>query len=309
MTKLSPTAKFIVESVKNRKAAIKEEQAAERIKKAKESETFNEYRDIYSKTNKANAVRLEYNKFIQDTKTALVSECICKLLNESTSIVTHNTETDTIKRNLVNNFVENYGVDKLLNRFKTQNLLLAEFYAAINKAYTAVLESVDKTNPDTFKIEPSIKDTFFDDLDMTNADEAIINIRNRVIEAETDFINDNIRDKTEINSILKDAKDKIDSTSNDSIKESVNIKAKADISKIKYGRKKNIYHTMVQEVTESVSKIDDLREIYMENGSFNMDKITENVNVVYTFLECLNTAQIIDVDEKFVSDFIKDLKA
>ena len=125
MTRLSPAAKFVVDSVKSRKQAIKEEKALNRQNKAKENEALNEYNEIYNNANKAQAIRSQYNKFVQDTKTAFVSECICKLLDESTSIVTHDTETDTIKRNLVNSFIENYGVDKLLTRFKTKNLLVA----------------------------------------------------------------------------------------------------------------------------------------------------------------------------------------
>lgn len=309
MVKVSHTSKLVEDEVKSRKAAIKAEKANARKQSIKETTEVNEYRMLMEASGRKQEVRVQYNKFTKDTKTLLVSECICKLLNESTSVLTDNIEGNTIKTNLVNNFVESYGVEKLLNRFKTKNLLLAEFYLAVDKAYNAILESVDKENPDTFQIDTTIKDTFFDDLDMTNADEAIISIRNRVIDAETDFVNDNIRDKVDIDAALNDAKNRIDATSDDTIKESANIRAKSLISDIKYRQSKNIYNTMVKEVTESVAKSDNLKQVYMENGLFNMDKITENVNIIYSFLECLNTAQIVDVNENFIQDFVNDLKA
>ena len=41
-----------------------------------------------------------------------------------------------------------------------------------------------------------------------------------------------------------------------------------------------------------------------EHGKLNMDRIVEENEVIYTFLEMLNTAKIENVNEKFLENFI-----
>ena len=264
--------------------------------------------NIYSQ--RENRIKLEraYNTFIKDTKTSLLSECMYTLMNKACGYQQNEVQADIIKRNLVNNYIEEQGVDRILSSFKGKTFMLSEFARIIESTTKSILEKVDKNDTDTFTIEQEEKDKFFDELNFDDVEEVSSAIKKRVSDAVDEFMYSNIKQKEELKEILTASKEKIDSSKNEEVKESYNILAKKAITNLKAKRKVNIFESMVVSLAEASLKNENLKELYAKDNKLDMDSIVENVTIMYTFLETLNSAQIHNVNESYISDVLKELK-
>lgn len=253
-------------------------------------------------------VEREYKKFITDTKKTLLSECIYSLMDKSIGYQQDKVRADVIKRNLVNNFIEEQGVDILLSKFKTETFLLSEYARIVNKYTSIITEKCDKENTDTFVVDQEDKDKFFDELDMEDADEVASAIRIRVSDSVDEFVYANIKQKEELKEVLTKSKEKIDSSKTEEVKESFNILAKRRMSEIREKRKMNIFESMVFSLAEASMKNEELKNIYSVNGKLDMDSIVENCTIMYSFLETLNSAKMMKIDESYLKSVLEQLK-
>lgn len=283
-----------------------------RINEAKELEATREKNsaidNIY--TQRESRVKLEraYNTFIKDTKKSLLSECMYTLMNKACGYQQNPVQADIIKRNLVDNYIEEQGVDRIISSFKSKTFMLSEFARIIESTTKAVLEKADKNDTDTFTIEQEEKDKFFDELNFDDVDEVSTAIRKRVSDAVDEFMYSNIKQKEELKEILTASKEKMDASRNEEVRESYNLLAKKAITNLKAKRKVNIFESMVISLAEASLKNDNLKELYAKDNKLDMDSIVENVTIMYTFLETLNSAQIHNVNETYISDVLKELK-
>ena len=223
-----------------------------------------------------------------------------------------NEDNDIIKKNIVNKFVKENNVDVLLKSFEDKSILLSELANTINRNYNVVMESIDKDNPDTFHISDDVEKDFFEELKGLDIDDVTKTIKIRVASAMNDFIQSNTAAKIETKEILKKAQAKLDELNKDSetpdaVKESYETMYKRNVNDIRNNKVKNLLESIVYGVSQSVVKNEDLKKIYFEDGKINMDKIVESCTLMYTFLETVNTCKVIDIDEQYVSDLIKNL--
>lgn len=253
-------------------------------------------------------VEREYNKFILDTKKTLLSECIYSLMDKSIGYQQDKVRADVIKRNLVNNFIEEQGVDTLLSRFKTESFLLSEYARIVNKYTNLIIEKADKDNTDTFVVDQEEKDKFFDELDMEDAEEVATAIKIRVSDSVDEFVNSNIKQKEELKEVLTKSKEKIESSKSEEVKESFNILAKKRMSDIRERRKMNIFESMVFSLAEASMKNEELKNVYTVNGKLDMDSIVENCTIMYSFLETVNSSKMIKIDESYLKTVLEQLK-
>lgn len=282
------------------------------LSKVTESKEHNEgcitTEDIFRLKESKNKKEREYKKFIHDTKKSLLAECVYSLMDRSIGYQQDKVRADVIKRNLVDNFIQEQGVDSLIARFRTESALLSEYARLVEKYSKIIIEKVEKDNPDTFVVEPEEKDKFFEELEMSDTDEIATAIKMRVSDSVDEFINSNIRQKEEIKEVLTKYKEKIESSRSEEIKESYNILAKRKISSIREGRKMNIFESMVFTLAEASMKDEQLKSIYTVNGKLDMDSIVENCTIMYSFLETLNSAKMVKIDEAYLKDVLEQLK-
>ena len=252
----------------------------------------------------------KYREFSQDSKKALLEECIYRTFNASLSKVLPSPQLESTCRAMVDNFVMEQGVDNLLRRFRSETEFLSELAYLVDKYHAKILEACDKDDCDTFKVDSNLTDNFYEELDAVNADEVIYSIRNRVADAMNDFIDQNTADKLEIKQILQDTKDRIDANKgiSDEVQESYSLAAKRKINKVRNGRGKNIFESMVESLLHKAYKNDDYRAVYFEGANPNMDKIVESCNIMYTFLETVNTTKMIRVDSDYIREVLSDMK-
>lgn len=259
-----------------------------------------------------NKIRTEhaYRQFIKDAKKTLLAESMNYLMNISISdSCLNDVNQQAIRRNIINQFIEEQGASNILNNYKKNSYLLAEYARIIDKYYGIIIEKCDKNDPTTFCIEPEEKNNFFSELDIDDANEVAAQIKLRVGSAMEEFIANNNADRIDIKNILQTSQEKINSTTNENLKESYNIIAKREITKVRNNRKKNILESMIINISNAAYKNEDLKKIYVENNNLNMDYIVENCEIIYTFLETLNTAKIFNVNEKYLNELLNGLKA
>lgn len=251
--------------------------------------------------------RANFFKFQTSVKKSLLAESIYKLFDMGLGIHEQSDMSNAIKINLVNSFIEENGVDRLLSEFKYKSLLLSEMSRIVTKYSKKIIESVDASNENTFTIDPLIKDDFFEELDMDDYKDVSIAIRTRVTDAVDEFIQKNIEDKQELKDIIQDTQDKILAAKTEEIKEGYTQISKQKMSKIRNARKINIFEAMVQELSKGVIRRDDLREVYTNNGKLDMDKIVESCKIMYTFLETVQTAKMANIDEEYIENILFDI--
>lgn len=247
-----------------------------------------------------------FRKFSSDVKKSFLAECIYRLFDGSL-VVEESMNNERVKRVMIDRFLEENGVGNLLLQFKHKTLLLSEYSRLVEKYTNLVLESVDKNNEESYTIDSTIKDNFFEELDLTDTDEVIDSIKVRVSDAVADFINSNIIAKSNIEETIKAAQANIDSAKTEELKESFELAAKRKITNQRVNKHTNVFEKFVTEMTKSVMKNDKLKEMYMENNKLNMDKIVESCKIMYTFLETVNTSQILNVNEDYIRETLASL--
>ena len=159
----------------------------------------------------------------------------------------------------------------------------------------------------SWTVDTDIRNKFTCDLGKCNSKEAIITITDRVADAEAEFVNDNMRRKMEIDSILQSKKEKLDSMEDKSeeVKESVAAGFDRKIKAIKNRHVSSIYQVVAESMTKNALSDEGLRKIYIKEGNLDMDTLLEDVGVIYTFLESIFTTEM--VDEAYVKKFVNEI--
>lgn len=252
-------------------------------------------------------------QFLTNVKNSLLSECIFKLYKDST--VAPMTESDSIvARNLVNKFVLENDANELLRSFATKNLLLSEFSYITNKYYNKILEECNKTDDEClvgkardFEIDDKTKEDFFAELQDLDTNDASNLIKERVSDAVSEFVDANEEKKMEYEDIINTAKEKMAGVTDESFIESYNYMAKNKINDLKLNSRNNIFGYMVESLATKSFKDDTLGKKYIHEASLNMDNIVNDSMLIYQMLEMVNTTNMVNVDENFMSNYIKSL--
>lgn len=273
--------------------------------KLEESFKNDYYTRLYSEDTKYN----DYEDFSKSVNEAFVTEALTCLVNSCLSEVTLKDEYNSrLSRQLVSNFVKEEGAHKLLTKFKGTSYLMSELAYICNKHTKAVLEKADPNDKDSLKINKKQKDDFYKDLDKASADKVVDSIRIRVMGSTQEFIDSNTKDKMKIKDILTNTKEKIENSKNKKIQEGYSNLGKEKVSDIRSKKIQNVFEAMVYSMAKTSLKNEDAKKVFVENSALNMDKLIEHCEVMYTFLTTLDTCKIIDVNESYIEEMLKDLK-
>ena len=273
--------------------------------KLEESFKNDYYTRLYSEDTKYN----DYEDFSKSVNEAFVTEALTCLVNSCLSEVTLKDEYNSrLSRQLVSNFVKEEGAHKLLTKFKGTSYLMSELAYICNKHTKAVLEKADPNDKDSLKINKKQKDDFYKDLDKASADKVVDNIRSRVMGSTQEFIDSNTKDKMKIKDILTTTKEKIENNKNKKIQEGYSNLGKERVSDIRSKKVQNVFEAMVYSMAKTSLKNEDAKKVFVENSALNIDKLVEHCEVMYTFLTTLDTCKIIDVNESYIEEMLKDLK-
>ena len=282
---------------------------AEQAKEARERQAYEnyitEYVEDYTRTLNNRA------KFLEGVKSGLLNLAIMNLFEESFS---HdmNSRDKIVAKGLVDKFVKEQGVGNLLTRFKYQNTILAEMGRLVSESYDKVIDSLDKKNDEELpgramdlKLDTTIVDDFYKDIVDLDTTEASQLIRDKVADAMSDFVDQNMQNRIDYQDIITQAKEKMSETEDETVAEAVMNEAKRQINERRRIRPKNIFHYMVEAISKQAYKDENLNKRYIHENTLDMDGVVNSAELVYTFLEMVNTTEM--VDEKYIKDYIYSL--
>ena len=257
----------------------------------------------------------EYNDFVNNSRDYLVSEAINSILQEALNEDTTN-ENRQYGKALVEGFVKETGSIKLLNEFPRKSFFLASIAEAVEDTHKKVIHSCKEGNNKTLKINKTIKDEFFDKLVGLSDKKITEKINERVCNAVEDFVQSNVNDKLDLEELAEKTKERIDNIKARTVAEKQRIeeqvtneyKRKAQAIKSRTNRNIGLYEQMKYNTTQSIVKDTALLESFTtESGKLDMDKITGKIDVMYTFLETLNTTKIVNMTESYVLNILKNM--
>lgn len=155
------------------------------------------------------------------------------------------------------------------------------------------------------KIDSEQKSKFFDDLDnAADVNDVVDSIKTRVSDSMSEFITANTAYKAKIEDVLDDIKDRTaDKEVSESAKEVYKNRANLKISRINESMMYNTLGAIVHNITESSYKSNEMKQMFYENGSLNLDRVVNQARTVYTVLEMMNTAKV----KKFKSSELADI--
>lgn len=262
-------------------------------------------------------------------KKGFLSAAMMKLFNECVEGAKAN--DIRFMQALVDQFITEQGVDNLLFRFKTRNVMLAEMGRIVRENYERVLAEdnpiVDiDMDPYRGTVRPAIKDedipgrakdikltqddadNFYRDLNGLDVGEASKIIRDKVSDAIGDFLDQNIQAKADYSEIINQAKERIADATEESYIQEHRDRATIACNDLRNNRQKNVFQYMMEAVTKATYKDEALKQRYMtESGKLNMNGIAHQVELMYTMLEMVNTTEM--VDEDYVKNYIKSMLA
>lgn len=285
----------------------------EALKEAKEEKAHREAtEEMMSKAFSRTRSITKYNNWLNGIKESLVYDVIYSIFSESFSPIktgAADSKYDSLRKALVESFIklEASNIDSFINKMKHKSEMLSEMGVLIEQTVKKIKEDVKPDDEGTYILDTSIKDDFFDKLNMTKPENVIYTIRHRVSDAVEDFVNQNTIDKMEIAEIMKQAKERIDSANSDTMKEAYEQQAKRKISEV-YAKEKDLLSSMVYNLSEAAYTNEKLAYLKTVNGTVDMDTVVETCEVMYTFLETLNTTRLIDMNEESVSQFLENIK-
>lgn len=71
----------------------------------------------------------------------------------------------------------------------------------------------------------------------------------------------------------------------------------------------SIFDAIMRSIVESTYKNNLLRESYInENNDFDYQKLLNDTRTIYTFLECVNTLNMIDIDSTYLTNMLRNLQ-
>lgn len=321
------SSKVLIESaLKYNEKLEKAEQKKAALKKAEDDAAIKETSAIVEAVARRSRVQSRYATFSENVKINLLADSIIDITQKAMLAVNESLNRPIFgQKDIYTNipaityqFIrENGSASGILYNMENKNptAYSSNLARLIKNTHRTVLESLGERPYETsetgdFSMDKEQKDEFCRKRNkLFGHDEIVQSIADRVADAIKDFIQQNAEDKERIVDALSVTKDKIDAIKDapDGVKESyLNIGRRyiADIREKKHG----VLNEMVVAMSKGVMKNEALREEFVNDAHLNMGKIVSKVSTMYTFLEAVNTARIVTVDESFVTDVIKSLE-
>lgn len=262
----------------------------------------------YAYENKQKAL----DAFASESKDFLLTESLFYIMKKCFPVTLESSLLDQ-GRSVISSFVMEEGADSLLSGFRTKTLFLSELANIVETTHRKVLHSCEgKDAP--FKITNSDMKAFHDRIDNMSTDAITKEIVSRVTKAEENFVKANMKDKENIEKLAEKTKEKIDNIkakdtdTEDDLKQEFAALYRRDVDSV-MNRKKGILESIVLRMSRAiVSESTLLEQFTQENGKLDMQKIIDSSEVMYTFLEMVNTLNIKPVTTSYISDALASIK-
>ena len=251
-----------------------------------------------------------------------------------------NSHERKLGKTLVRNFIKEHGAFNLIQSLKDKSCYLNEWYDAIKGYNTAMMNEAKEIaqegipEAELFDIEDdTIKKFVFDTKSIIPKDITKM-ITSRVEDAVNDFIDQNKKQKEEIKKVYEKAKEKVASLKdtidpNDPSFQDFNGDPNTELDP-KYGDQvqeqamamvrgkqrafreeaTSVFSILSKNTLEAIHRNQAIKESYSVGmtGRLDFQKAINDTKVMYSFLECLNTLNIMDLNESTLSKLLTDMK-
>lgn len=270
-----------------------------------ENKNSTNLRNSLNEAANADARARDMTKNIKET---LLGECYNKVFTGALIKIMETSDFVVDPKKIVASYIQETGINNIMNDIRYKSVLLSEFHQMVEKYTDRILEECkDDTNCINFKVPADIRDDFYNDLDMTDTDDVVFQISDRVNDAIEEFINTNALNKLNIKQILQSTGEKLNDTKSDFTQESADRVAGREIHSIRNDGYVGIFSAMVESTAKSVMGNELLRESYMENTTLDMNKIVNSCKMSYAFMEMAQTLNLERINESYLLNYIKSL--
>ena len=166
--------------------------------------------------------------------------------------------------------------------------------------------------------EPESNGKVLDELEKEeDVQKAVELIRQRVADAEENFIKRNAEDKKQVEELIGRISDNVKTVEDISDKEDPESKIAEEsarmnrrkIKEITSNRPETVLEKMTRILMGNITKDTVLRESYLdENSQIDTGLVVESARVMYAFLETLNTLQLANVDANYITGVFESMK-
>lgn len=256
---------------------------------------------------------LQYSKFLEETKSVLLTEALFFFVNESLP------ESSTLEQRkqaeaMVYNFVNEQSATRLLKIYEEKTELLANVANTVNKTFQKIV-SETSCNDTSFCIKQSSTDDFYGKIRSLKNDEMCQKIADNVAKETQKFIEQQVKDNNRIEDLARQTKEKIDNVTaknaetKESIKQEFANMYKRTANNIRVSRPRSIFEEMVYHISDKVVKDNTLLEGFFleQDGKLDIDKIIDYTTTMYTVLECMNTYKFTEFDSNSIKTVIDNI--
>ena len=262
-------------------------------------------------------------QFAVKVKKNLISEVAYSVMEPIIEEEKYNAHQKGLAMNMFQKLCSLDDPNNLLHQFEKNSIFLSSCALEINRAYKEIMEDTKSKNkcskcgnypcncgeiPDySYTVDKDIAEKYLSTIKNSTPERLSKIISKRVTDAITNFVNQNTDNKLAIKQIYATTQSKMKKAPTEEIQQEMAMTAKKEVAKI-YDQPTNLYGMMVRRVTESITKKPDVKTFYArEDGTLNMAKIMNDVEVMYTVLETCNCLGIINVDKDYARKIIDEL--
>ena len=287
---------------------------------------------FYENKKRRNKLIESKSAFMDEVQKALVSNALFysimePVLDEQVA----NTHEKTLAASVINEFVNQQNIPQMIRDWKHKSIYLAEIASNIDKYADIIKESADEkikqglSEKDAFDIEDADINKFVIDIKDTIPKDITKLISDRVEDSVDNFIDTNKKNKFEIKKIYDNTKGKIDQINQDQAEVTQDVPTdQPDQTQVMqqeavaFARRKEreilerpttVFGEMTNIMLESIHKVGVLKEAYSnEYNKINFGKIVNDTKVMYSFLECINTLNLVPIDEEYINNMLFDMR-
>ena len=305
------------------------------------TDNFDEYKKYAKSQYKSKLDKDLVDKFSESVQAKLLECCMYQgMLKPVLKEQFCNSHERKLGKALVRNFIQEHGAFNLIQSLKNKSCYLNEWYDAITGYHKAMMQEAKEIaqegipEAEMFEIEDdSIKNFVFDTKSIIPKDITKL-ITSRVEDAVNDFIDQNKKQKEEIKKVYEKAKEKVaalkdtidpndpsfqdfNGDSNDELDPKYGDQVQEQAMAMVRGKQRafreeatSVFSILSKNTLETIHRNQAIRESYSVGMTKRLDfqKAINDTKVMYSFLECLNTMNILDLNESSLSELLNDMK-
>lgn len=299
--------------------------------KKKERYAFDTFREVQQIKDLSTKCAIAFRESVANTLTS--NAIYFGLLEDVMDELLFNSHQRAIVANMTRKFVEETRPDNILMQSKYKNVYLAEMTILTEKAIDTMCKKAKckmkegLSEKDAYEIEDQDVNDFIINIKDRIPKDITKTITDRVQDSIDDFVETNRQNKLELKKIYDNTKSKIDelkdreASQNDMMnpvpdspeaveqmkEEYIRIAKRKELSILE--QEFTVFDAISRIILESVHSVGVLKEAYSNKyNNIKYDKVVDDATAIYTFIEALNSFDLITADKAYLKKTLNDMR-